>query len=172
MWEASAHCYWVIPRLVVLSSGRKQAKQTMESKPVSSMVICVWWGGVYMNVDLCVPQLRCRGQNPLHQVLPPGSVTLHVPVLISFNDGLWVSISQMILPDPTCFLVMVFYWSISNSKTLCTFMTSSHIGLEGEVFAYVHKLTSGSFLSLTVKETALSGIATTHFCSERPNPCT
>ena len=51
-----------IPVLVVLGSIRK-AEQAMGSKPVSSTL--PW---------------------PLHQLLPPGSCPVEVPVLTSFSD--------------------------------------------------------------------------------------
>jgi hypothetical protein len=52
-----------ISGLVVLSSIRKQAEQAKGSKPVSN--IPPW---------------------PLHQLLPPGSCPVRVPVLTSFGD--------------------------------------------------------------------------------------
>jgi hypothetical protein len=52
-----------IPRLVVLGSIRKQAEQTRGSKLVSS--IPPW---------------------PLHQLLPPSSCPVWVPLLTSFDD--------------------------------------------------------------------------------------
>ena len=58
-----------IPGLVVLVSVRKQAEQAMMSEPVSSTP--PW---------------------PLHQLLPPGSCPVCVPVLTSFSDG---SVSQI-----------------------------------------------------------------------------
>ena len=52
-----------IPGLVVLGSIRKQAEQARESKPVSSTP--PW---------------------PLHQLLPPSSCPVGVPVLTPFDD--------------------------------------------------------------------------------------
>jgi len=54
-----------IPGLAILGSIRKQAEQAIVSKPISSTP--PW---------------------PLHQLLPPGSCTVGVPVLNLFDDEL------------------------------------------------------------------------------------
>jgi len=74
---------------VVLGSIRKQAKQAIGSKPVSS-----------------IPQW------PLYQLLPPGSCPVCVPLLTSFNDG---SVSQINPFLPNLLFVKVLYHSNRNS---------------------------------------------------------
>ena len=64
-----------ISGLVVLGSIRKQAEQVRGSKPVSN--IPPW---------------------PLHQLLPPGSCPVWVPVLTSFSDELWYGSVNQINP--------------------------------------------------------------------------
>jgi hypothetical protein len=81
-----------ITGLMVLGSIIKQA---MRSKPVSSTP----------------PQ-------PLHQLLPPGSSPICIPVLTSFNDGLQCGNVSQINPFlPNLLSVMIFYHSNSNPKT-------------------------------------------------------
>jgi hypothetical protein len=60
---------------VILGSITKQDKQAMASKPVSS-----------------------THTRPLHQLLPPGSCPVWVPVLTSFSDELWYGSVNQINP--------------------------------------------------------------------------
>jgi hypothetical protein len=80
-----------IPALVVLVSIRQQAKQAMESKPVSGTSL---W--------------------PLYQLLPSGSTSTKAPVLNSFNNGLQCgNVSQINPLHPSLLLIMVFLHSNS-----------------------------------------------------------
>ena len=75
--------------ILVLGSIRKQAEQAKRSKPVSSTP--VW---------------------PLHHLLPPGSCTVWVPVLISFNEQRCGSVSQI----KQFSLPFAFYHGISSQQ--------------------------------------------------------
>ena len=102
------------PGLMVLCSlktnqsikKRKMAEQSTRSKPVSSTP--PW---------------------PLPQLLPPGSCLFWVPALASLNR-LWLRIQKLNKPFSSLkfLLVMVFYHSHSNCKTLvCNFFEKSLI---------------------------------------------
>jgi hypothetical protein len=100
--------------VVVLGSKRKQAEQAMMRKPIT-------------NTPPSMPSTR-------HQLLPPGSCPVWVPVLTSFHDSLWcASVSQINLFFPShlwswCFIIAriilrKYTWNFKRNKFL------SHINL-------------------------------------------
>ena len=105
---------WVVPTLGWLGSIRKMAEHVMRSKPVSSTL--PW---------------------PPHQLLPPGSCPVWVPVLTSFDDEQqYGSISQR---NPFLSNLVFSYVFIATMETLTLtwiiLMASGKVVLNGNKYS-------------------------------------